>query len=298
MSSVNVSGHGGAAQPSDTPLPAKPEPANSQGWAKFCGRCGHELKPGARFCGTCGHPVLTADRGRLPPTTAPPGPGPPQGGLPPRPAHPGTFRLPLIVALAVLLLAGGTGTTLLIRHFLSHPTANGKTISPVPGTTLPPSPAPPPTQPASPPTQLDIQGITIGIGAVNTDSVASNVATTMGGYFASINARNYRQAWNLYTPALRAAIPFQPWAAALSTTQESQVAIQDIQHDPNGDIDATVSFQSHQGPQYGPNQGETCTNWSLDYHLSQSSGGSADPSLGPSYLIDKVTAVGAGHAAC
>ena len=133
---------------------------------------------------------------------------------------------------------------------------------------------------------------------MNTDSEVNNVAAAMGGYFAAINARNYRQAWDLYTSALRAAIPFQPWAAALSTTEESQVAIQDIQRDPNnGDIDATVSFQSRQGPQYGPNQGETCTNWSLDYHLVPS-GGSADPSLGPSYLIDKVTEVGAGHTAC
>ena len=178
MSSVNVGGHGGTGQPSDTPPPAKPEPANSHGWAKFCGRCGHELKPGARFCGTCGHPVLTPGRGRLPPTTAPPGPGSPQSGLPSRPAHPSTFRLPLIVALAVLLLAGGTGTTLLIRHFLSHPTTNSKTITAVPGTT-------PPQEPSS--------------------GYSSDPWTVVQAFYTYVNEADYADAWKLLSPGFQAA---------------------------------------------------------------------------------------------
>jgi hypothetical protein len=181
MSSVNVGGHGGAAQPSYAPPPAKPEPANSRGWAKFCGRCGHELKPGARFCGPCGHPVLTPDRGRLPPTSAPP----------PRPALPSTFRLPLILALAVLLLAGGTGTALLIRHFLSHPTTSSETIPSVPGTTLPPSPAAPPTQPTPPPTQVS--------------PPSSDPWTVVQTFYNYVNEADYPDAWNLLSPGFQAA---------------------------------------------------------------------------------------------
>jgi hypothetical protein len=118
------------------------------------------------------------------------------------------------------------------------------------------------------------------------------VATVIGNYFAGIDGRNYLQAWNLYTPALQAVIPFQPWSSALSTTQDSQIAVQGIQPDAAADVDTTVSFQSRQAPQYGPNQGETCTNWSLDYRLIPSS------SAGSAYLIDKVTPIGAGHTAC
>ncbi len=127
---------------------------------------------------------------------------------------------------------------------------------------------------------------------MNTDPSVTDVATAIGGYFAGIDARNYQQAWDLYTPTQQGAIPFQPWSGALSTTQDSQIVMHSIHHDPSAGVDVTVFFSSQQAPQYGPNQGETCTNWSLDYQLVPSS------SAGSSYLINKVTPVGAGHTAC
>lgn len=142
------------------------------------------------------------------------------------------------------------------------------------------------------------------MGAVNTDPDTTDVAATLAAYFAGINTTNYMQAWDIYTPALQAVIPFQPWSSALSTTQDSQVVVQSIQHDANGGIDAEVLFESHQAGEYGPNPGETCTNWSLDYQLAPSSGAQPSPSASSigsaslSYLINKVTDVGAGHASC
>jgi hypothetical protein len=70
------------------------------------------------------------------------------------------------------------------------------------------------------------------------------------------------------------------------------VVVQSIQHDPNGDINATVSFRSHQAAQYGPVAGDTCDNWLLDYRLVLS--GSASPP----YLVKKVKPVGAGYQTC
>jgi hypothetical protein len=112
-----------------------------------------------------------------------------------------------------------------------------------------------------------------------------------------IDNRNYKQAWDTYTASLQAAVLFQPFSSELQTSQDSQVAVQSIQHDGNGNIEADVAFQSHQAGQYGANQGETCTNWSLDYHMVPA----ANATFGPaslSYLIDKVTPIGAGHASC
>src|SRR5207247_4296565 len=105
------------------------------------------------------------------------------------------------------------------------------------------------------------------LSAVNNDPDATNIADTLATYFGGIDVRNYRQAWGTYTAALQAAVPYQPFAKALKTSQDSQVVVHGIQHDANGNIEAAVSFQSRQAGQYGPDQGETCTNWSLDYHM-------------------------------
>jgi hypothetical protein len=139
--------------------------------------------------------------------------------------------------------------------------------------------------------------MTINVGAVNTDPDATAVATTLGAYFGGIDARNYRQAWDTYSAALQAATPLQPLAKALSTSQDSLIVVQSIQHDGNGNVDADVSFQSHQAGQYGPNPGETCTQWSLDYHLVPAANAAASP-VPLSYLINQVTENGPGHTSC
>jgi hypothetical protein len=159
--------------------------------------------------------------------------------------------------------------------------------------------APPPTSAAAPPpTQVNLQGVTIGIGAVNTDPDAMDVAATLAAYFGGIDARNYEQAWDTYTSALQAVVSFQRFSSELSTSQDTQIVVLSIRHDSNGDLDVQVGFQSHQAGQYGPDPGQTCTNWSLDYHLVASSGAQPSAGASPSYLISKVTDVGAGHASC
>ena len=125
--------------------------------------------------------------------------------------------------------------------------------------------------------------MTIGIGAVNTDPDATAVAATLAAYFGGIDARNYRQAWDTYRPASRRR-PLQSFAKELSTTQETQVTVQSIQHDEGGNIEADISFQSHQAGQYGPNPGETCTDWTLDYHLVPRP---PSPRRGPALVPDR-----------
>jgi hypothetical protein len=257
----------------------------------FCGRCGYELKLAASFCGNCGRSVpesagqASGQPGAQDPSARPRRPG--------TPARRSAFPWPLIVALAVLAAGGGTAVTvLLVRHFHSQDAAPDNVAAISPTTAGPTSSSPPPA-----PTQVTLHGVTIGISAVSSDPDASAVAATLATYFGGIDNRAYRQAWDTYTSALQAAIAFQPFANALSTSQDSQVVVQSIQHGANGSIDADVSFRSKQAGQYGPSQGETCTNWSLDYHFVSAANATADP-VGLSYLITKVTDIGAGHVSC
>jgi hypothetical protein len=231
-----------------------------------------------------------------------------------RAARRGIFRRTLALALAVLVVAAATCGVLFFHRFASH-RATGTRHAPVTASSATGTRASSSAgrtrasrRPFGPPTQLDIQGMTIGIGAVSTDPEAGNVAAIMAAYFAGIDTRDYLRAWDTFTPSLQASIQFQPWSSALSTSYDSQVVVQGIQPDPAGGLDATVVFQSHQAPQYGPNPGETCTNWSLDYQLvpsgaqqaaaASSSAAAPSGSAPPRYLINAAAEVGAGHAPC
>src|SRR4051794_12238131 len=78
--------------------------------ARFCGRCGAPLAPGAGFCGRCGTPVLAQQ------VYAPPPPGPPpayQYARAPR-AQYGTGQ----GKLAPALIAGGLVVVLIVVAFL------------------------------------------------------------------------------------------------------------------------------------------------------------------------------------
>jgi hypothetical protein len=213
------------------------------------------------------------------------------------------YLIPLLVALAVVVAGGGSvGALVLIGHNTTHHpkrviSAPTSTASVSPVSPVPDSASPSPTAPPSPPSQVTIGGMTIGIGAVNTDSDATAVAATLAAYFGGINARNYQDAWDTYTVGEQGAVPYNAFASDESTTQDSQVTVQSIQHDGGGDLEADVSFQSQQAGQYGPNPGETCTNWTLDYHLVPTTGVTSGAVPVP-YLIDKATPLGTGHTAC
>jgi hypothetical protein len=254
----------------------------------------------ARFCGNCGHSIPeNADHDQAPTIMARPAPAhaPPGAGPPPRPGphgrtgRPSAFLWPAVAVLAVLLAGGGFSASLvLIRHF------DGDRVPENLAADSPAAASPASSSPPAASTQVNMQGASVGIGAVDADPAATAVAATLATYFGGINIKKYTQAWDAYTGALQAAIGFQSFAAAVSTSQDSQVVVQGIKHDASGNIEARVSFQSHQAGQYGPSKGETCTNWSLDYHLVPAGTAAGPASL--SYLIDKVTDIGSGHTSC
>ena len=209
------------------------------------------------------------------------------------------------MAVTVLLVGGGTvGAVALVRHSAAHhpkrvsaapvSSASASPVAQAPESVPPSSSAPPsPSAPSSPPGQVTIGGVTIDISAVNTDPDATAVAATLAAYFGGIDSQDYQGAWDTFTSGEQAAIAYGPWAHAESTTQDSQVTVRSIQPDGGGNLEADVDFQSHQDGQFGPNPGETCTNWTMDYHLAAAADSASTP-----YLIQKVTYIGPGHTAC
>lgn len=215
-----------------------------------------------------------------------------------------SYLVPLIVALAVLVVGGGSvGAVVLAGHLRAHhpePKHSSSLSAPSASPTAPGldsgsgSPTAPasPTPPPSPPGQVTIGGMTVDISAVNTDQDATAVATTLAAYFGGIDDQNYQDAWDTFTSAEQARNgSYSSWAQSVSTTQDSQVTVQSIQDDGGGNLEADVDFQSSQAGQYGPSPGETCTDWTLDYHLVATSGVTSGTTPVP-YLIDKATPIG------
>ena len=208
----------------------------------------------------------------------------------------GTRRKRWLIAIAAVLVVavGGTAAALFLLHS-SHGKAltTGASTSPINSAQPTQSPSANPTPSPSPaPSEMTVDGVQLDISAVNTDASATAVAQTLGTYFGGIDSQNYTQAYNTFTPSLQASIPYQNWSNGLITTKDTSVVVQSIHHDPNGGVNATVSFRSHQAPQYGPVAGDTCDNWLLNYRLVPSG------SVSPPYLIKKVKPVGAGYQAC
>jgi uncharacterized RDD family membrane protein YckC len=122
-----------------------------------------------------------------------------------------------------------------------------------------------------------------------TDTLSQAIASSLDTYFSGINNQNYSVAWSqLSTNQQNQIGTFDQFSQQLSTSSNSAIELHDTAENGDGTYNADVTFTSHQGASFGPNPGETCTNWTLTYRLV-SDGGSG-------YLIDGVPT--ASHNAC
>jgi hypothetical protein len=101
------------------------------------------------------------------------------------------------------------------------------------------------------------------------------VGTLFDSYFSGINAKQYEQVLTLFDPS-GSVNPNDPaqaaaFTAGVSTTTDSQVVLHSIADNAAqaGDLNARLTFQSHQDAGYGPpgSPNETCTNWDITYQL-------------------------------
>jgi len=140
---------------------------------------------------------------------------------------------------------------------------------------------------------------------VDTTAVAGNsdvrqVVPTFETYFGGIDTQQYGQAYSAYSSRFQANTTEAGMATAWTTTRDTDVAITSLSS-PNavGDLTATVTFQSTQAAQDGPD-GETCTLWSVNYGLVPEPSATASAPNGTklSYFIDSGPANSGYPASC
>jgi hypothetical protein len=133
----------------------------------------------------------------------------------------------------------------------------------------------------------------VNVGAVASNPLAGQMAVLFGTYFGGINTRHFSRAYAAYSPAYRAETSLQAFATGDATSRDTDVVINSITRNANGNAVVDVDFTSHQAPSDGPVPGQTCDNWALAYHLVAAAPGSAF-----SYLISSTSAIGPGYVAC
>ncbi len=122
------------------------------------------------------------------------------------------------------------------------------------------------------------------IGTVKVDQpglVSHQVAASLSRYFSAINTRDYATAWRSLTAAEQdQSGGFASFAHDMSTTSNSALEVRRAVVNKDRTVDAEVTFTSHQDGKFGPQPGETCSDWMVTYRLAA---GSAHQ-----YLIDGI----------
>jgi hypothetical protein len=178
-------------------------------------------------------------------------------------------RLPLVLAAIVVALALVVGVIVGVvaskKPQVAVPTGvTGVSPSPT-GTAVDTTPTVPPTTP-TPPT------LPAGLTAVDTSAlpaggITDQVALTFETYFGGINSQNWNQMYSAYSPAFQQNNTQSGLVSGLQTSTDQPAALASITPQGDGSIIATVNFTSHQSAADGPNPGDTCDNWSIDYRL-------------------------------
>ena len=116
------------------------------------------------------------------------------------------------------------------------------------------------------------------------DSSASTIAIsdTVARYFSAIDKADYSTSYALLGPAVQSAIgTLDQFSSGQATTFDHNVTLHSVSQGSDNSLQAWVTFSSLQAGDHGPQDGQTCSNWSLDYTMMPSDDG---------YLINGVGA--------
>jgi S1-C subfamily serine protease len=119
---------------------------------------------------------------------------------------------------------------------------------------------------------------------------AAGAGAAFDDYFGGINSGDYQRAWDRLSPDRQDGTSLDEFAAGVRTSFDFGFTVQEAWSD--GRAHVWLEFTSIQDPSLGPEPGESCTRWSLDYVLDEQAGGW--------FVIDEVTGHGGadGHEAC
>jgi serine protease Do len=128
------------------------------------------------------------------------------------------------------------------------------------------APTPPSCGVSHPPAQLSVAPRLLAPPG----PAAAQIRRTLNTYYGSINSGDYAATISAFAPSFAAGFSPEQMARELNTSFDFSVVI----HTVSGSTyqaSAWVTFVSVQAPRYGPD-GEGCTQWSLDYRFTNTTG--------------------------
>jgi hypothetical protein len=123
------------------------------------------------------------------------------------------------------------------------------------------------------------------------DPWANGVENTFNAYFEGINSGDAQLGWMQLSSSRQQQTSLDEFADAVRSSHDSDFVVQEASY-AGGRAYVWLDFTSTQDPELGPNPGEGCTMWSLDYVLLEQADGT--------FLIDEVAGHGGttGHSPC
>jgi hypothetical protein len=204
-------------------------------------------------------------------------------------ARPATDRLPtaepvrrrsrfgravaVVVAVAVLFVAGYAGYRVITDRRAPRPVAQGPT-----GPTGSPtgSPSAPPSTPPSTPTPLppaESGPLVVPAPALTGRPETTAVVALFTRYFDGINRRDYEAVQGTFTDEGRPIRDRATFEDQYRTTRDSDVRVLGIAMTDDGYL-VSISFTSHQNPADAPADARSaCVTWSMSYPVVRSDGG-------------------------
>jgi hypothetical protein len=232
---------------------------------RLCPTCSRPRAEGRKTCDGCGRP-FPSGLANLPDIVAF-GSGPASAKA--RSAV--TKRPAAYVAIAIVLVAGGTGALLLFgRHGPAPPVPPPTTSTPAATSPASVSPSASPTGSPSPaPSSLTTVKVT---AAAAQEPAASSVAAFVGRYFTAINLHHYHAYLMLLSVPMQQGMTRASFNSGYRGTVDSVIRLVSISAASDGDTQAALTFTSHQTPDLADHE-ESCTDWNISLFLVQGSGG-------------------------
>ncbi len=153
--------------------------------------------------------------------------------------------------LAVMLNGSGRGGP-----------ASGRATSPA-QVTRQPSSAPPSVIPAA--ALAGGNRVAVAASAAHAPD-ARAVVSFLNRYFAAIDSRDYQAYRRMFSPAVRSALSRAAFTAGYGSTKDSLATLRSIGVVGPGQLNAVVTFTSHQQPGESPSQ-SSCTRWRVSLYL-------------------------------
>ena len=192
-------------------------------------------------------PALSGDSAGAAPSSAPAHSHSPRSGR----------WIALVAALVVLIIA--TATALLATANHGHTPAAGRPRGSA-------SSAARPSASSAARPSARTSGLVRVTPAAAASPRAKHVVTFLNRYFDAINAHNFAAYRRLFTPSLRGGLSATAFQSGYGTTRDSAVTLRGVSATAAGEIQALVTFTSHQQASQSPTH-SACTDWRISLYL-------------------------------